>query len=74
MTGPVHVEGAEPGDWLEVRCLKIEPRVYYGVNSARHGKGSPPEEYPLGRGDYYGNLIRFDLDRQVGLLPDGRCC
>lgn len=42
VTGPV--EGAEPGDILEVRCLQIAPRVYYGVNPARHGKGALPEE------------------------------
>ncbi|MDN5697302.1 MAG: acetamidase/formamidase family protein, partial [Rubrobacter sp.] len=71
VTGPVAVEGAEPGDWLEVRCLDIAPRVAYGVNSARHGKGSLPEEYPLGGDDYYGNLLRFDLERRVGLFPAG---
>lgn len=71
VTGPVYIEDAEPGDWLEVRCLQIEPRVYYGVNSARHGKGSLPEEYPLDGKDYYGNLLRFDLERQVGLFPAG---
>jgi acetamidase/formamidase len=51
VTGPVAVEGAEPGDWLEVRCLGIEPRVDYGVNSARHSRGSLPDEYPTG-GEY----------------------
>ncbi|MDP9480908.1 MAG: acetamidase/formamidase family protein [Actinomycetota bacterium] len=71
VTGPVAVEGAEPGDWLEVRCLGIEPRVSYGVNSARHGKGALPDEYPLGGKPYYGNLVRFDLDRSVGLFPAG---
>lgn len=71
VTGPVAVEGAEPGDWLEVRCLQIDPRVSYGVNSARHGKGSLPDEYPLDGKDYYGNLLRFDLERQVGLFPAG---
>lgn len=71
VTGPVAVEGAEPGDWLEVRCLQIDPRVNYGVNSARHGKGSLPEKYPLDGKDYYGNLIRFDLARQVGIFPAG---
>ena len=71
ITGPVAVEGAEPGDWLEVRCLEIEPRVDYGVNSARHGKGSLPDEYPTDDKDYYGNLIRFDTERNVGLFPAG---
>lgn len=71
VTGPVAVEGAEPGDWLEVRCLQILPRVPYGVNSARHGKGSLPEEYPLGGKAYYGNLITFDHHRGVGHFPAG---
>ncbi|CAN5187331.1 acetamidase/formamidase family protein [soil metagenome] len=71
VTGPVAIHGAEPGDWLEVRCLDIAPRVAYGVNSARHGKGSLPDEYPLGGDDYYGNLLRFDLERRVGLFPAG---
>lgn len=71
VTGPVAIEGAEPGDWLEVRCLQIDPRVSYGVNSARHGKGSLPEEYPLNGKDYYGNLLEFDHERQVGIFPAG---
>ncbi len=68
VTGPVAVEGAEPDDWLEVRCLGIESRVDYGVNSARHSKGSLPDEYPTGGEDYYGNVIRFDAERNVGLF------
>ncbi|MBA2443030.1 MAG: acetamidase/formamidase family protein [Rubrobacter sp.] len=71
VTGPVAVEGAEPGDWLEVRCLDVLPRVAYGVNSSRHGRGSLPEEYPLEGKEYYGNLIQFDLERNVGLFPAG---
>ena len=34
MTGPIHVEGAEPGDTLEVRVLSMEPRLPYGTNIA----------------------------------------
>ena len=34
MTGPIHVEGAEPGDTLEVRVLSMEPRLLYGTNIA----------------------------------------
>lgn len=71
VTGPVYIEGAEPGDWLEVRCLDIQPRVAYGVNSARHGKGALPDEHPLDGKAYYGNLLRFDLARNVGLFPAG---
>lgn len=34
MTGPVFVEGAEPGDILEVRYLSMTPRCSYGSNLA----------------------------------------
>ncbi|MGZ5225192.1 MAG: acetamidase/formamidase family protein, partial [Burkholderiales bacterium] len=33
LTGPIYVEGAEPGDMLEVRVLDIAFRVPYGVNN-----------------------------------------
>ncbi len=46
ITGPIYVEGAEPGDVLEVRTLKIDYRVPYGVISNRHSKGGLPGEYP----------------------------
>jgi acetamidase/formamidase len=32
LTGPIFVEGAEPGDTLECRVLSLEPRIKYGVN------------------------------------------
>jgi hypothetical protein len=34
MTGPIHVEGAQPGDTLEIRVLSMEPRLAYGTNIA----------------------------------------
>lgn len=34
MTGPIFVEGARPGDMLEVRYLKMTPRCNYGSNLA----------------------------------------
>lgn len=34
MTGPIHVEGARPGDMLEVRYLAMSPRNNYGSNLA----------------------------------------
>lgn len=39
VTGPVFVEGAEPGDVLKIETLAAVPRVPYGVVSSRHGKG-----------------------------------
>ena len=40
VTGPVFVEGAEPGDVLKIEILAATPRVPYGVVSSRHGKGA----------------------------------
>ena len=34
MTGPIYVEDAKPGDMLEVRYLRMEPRLNYGSNLA----------------------------------------
>lgn len=46
VTGPVEVQGAEPGDVLKVELLSAVPRVPYGVVSNRHGKGALPGEFP----------------------------
>src|SRR6266850_1040004 len=43
LTGPIYVEGAEPGDTLEVRVLDIKFRVPYGVNNTGPGKGVLPK-------------------------------
>ena len=40
MTGPIYVEGAEPGDVLEVRIRKIVPKSF-GVNFNLPGKDFP---------------------------------
>src|SRR5712692_7047348 len=34
LTGPIFVEGAEPGEMLEVRMLDFQFRVPYGVNNS----------------------------------------
>lgn len=40
VTGPIRVEGAEPGDVLKIETLDLRARVPYGVVSSRHGKGA----------------------------------
>jgi acetamidase/formamidase len=40
VTGPIHVDGAEPGDVLKIEMLSFVSRVPYGVVSSRHGKGA----------------------------------
>jgi acetamidase/formamidase len=46
MSGPIYVEGAEPGDVLEVRILAIEFLHNFGVNAFAPGGGVLPDEYP----------------------------
>jgi len=41
LTGPIYMDGAEPGDMLEIRILKVTPRVSYGVNNAADGGAAP---------------------------------
>ena len=48
VTGPIAIDGAEPGDVLMVDVLAVTPRVPYGVISNRHGKGALPGEFPEG--------------------------
>ncbi|MFC7673262.1 acetamidase/formamidase family protein [Mycolicibacterium sp. GCM10028919] len=54
VTGPIFVEGAQPGDVLKIETLEATPRVPYGVVSSRHGKGAlgltPQGEAPAGIG------------------------
>lgn len=64
VTGPIYINGAEPGDVLEVRILEAEPRVPYGVNSMRLNKGGLPGEFTLNRS----MVIPFDMERRVGLF------
>ncbi|WDZ50101.1 acetamidase/formamidase family protein [Acinetobacter vivianii] len=46
VTGPIEIQGAQPGDILKVEVIKVEPRVPYGVISNRHGKGALVGEFP----------------------------
>jgi acetamidase/formamidase len=51
LTGPIFVNGAEPGDVLEVRLKKLVPAVW-GVNyhfPGRMGIGGLPEAFPAGQ-------------------------
>jgi acetamidase/formamidase len=51
VTGPVYVEGAEPGDVLKIEPLTALPRVPYGVISSRHGKGALSSAFLTPKGE-----------------------
>jgi acetamidase/formamidase len=66
LTGPIYIDGAEPGDMLEVRILKVTPRTYYGTNGV--GPGGVASGLLTKQES---KVIKFDVKRNVMLLtPD----
>lgn len=49
LTGPVYVDGAEPGDVLEVRIKKVELAIPYAYNAFGPTSGFIPEDFPTRR-------------------------
>jgi acetamidase/formamidase len=66
ITGPISIEGAEPGDVLKIKINKIVPRSY-GVNLNLPGIGGQfPKEFPQGSLRF----VYLDWDkRTVEFLP-----
>jgi acetamidase/formamidase len=67
ITGPIWVEGAEPGDTLEVRIEAIEFRQNWGYNAVRPVRGGLQEDF---RTLQILN-IPIDIARRVAHLPWG---
>jgi acetamidase/formamidase len=67
LTGPIFVEGAEPGDVLEVRVINVELRVPYGVNASNKGTGVLPEQLNA----QMFRVIHLDTKRNVALFAPG---
>src|SRR3954463_10460681 len=74
LTGPIFVEGAAPGDALEVRIDKIELAIPYAYNGFAVGRGFLPEDFdhakmriiPL---DAAAGVARFAPGIEVPLHP-----
>lgn len=64
LTGPIWVEGAEPGDTLEVRVLEIELALRYGYNGCR---GFLPDNCAEPRT----RIIELDRERMIGHFAAG---
>jgi acetamidase/formamidase len=65
LTGPVAIEGAQPGDTLELRIEAIEPAMDWGYCAVRPLAGTLPEDFP----DRYVSHIRIDRAAMTG-KPD----
>jgi len=67
LTGPIYVEGAEPGDTLEIRIQKIDLAISYAYNGFRYGAGILSEEFPYART----KIIPLDRARMVANFAPG---
>lgn len=70
LTGPIAIDGAEPGDVLEIDILDIELRQDWGWNIIRPLSGTLPDDFHESR------LLNIPLDqkRMVGRLPWDLIC
>jgi len=67
--GPIAVNGAEPGDVVEIRCRRLRPAAWGAVfnNPASLGTGLLPQDFPRGQIKY----VDLDLKKMQGkFAPD----
>lgn len=67
LTGPVAIEGARPGDVLEVRILDVSLRQDWGFNRHRPLAGTLPDDFPV----FHQMTIPLDRERLTGRMPWG---
>ena len=67
LTGPIAIEGAEPGDVLEVRIEQIDLAIPYAYNAFRYGAGFLTDDFPYART----KIIPLDWRRMVASFGPG---
>lgn len=67
LTGPIYVEGAEPGDVLEVRIKKIDLAIPYAYNAFGRTSGFIPEDFAYSKM----RIIPLDAKRMVASFAPG---
>ena len=67
LTGPISIEGAEIGDTLEVRILKIDLAIPYAYNGFRSGLGFLTEDFAYSRI----KIVPLDAKRMIGHFGPG---
>jgi len=61
LTGPIYVDGAQPGDVLEVRILSIRLAIPYAWNGTNPASGFLADEYPTAK------IKIIPLDEKLGV-------
>jgi acetamidase/formamidase len=67
LTGPLYIEGAEPGDHIEIRILDLTLPADFGVNSVWPGGGGIPDLVKERETFVY----RYDAKRRTGTFVEG---
>src|SRR5690348_10660924 len=67
LTGPVYIEGAEPGDVLEVKILATKLAIPYAYNAFGPGRGYLPDDFPYAKI----KIIPLDEKRMVAHFAPG---
>src|SRR5690242_11980300 len=67
LTGPIYIEGAEPGDTLEVKILSAKLAIPYAYNAFGPNRGFLPEDFPYAKM----KIIPLDEKRMVAHFADG---
>ncbi len=67
LTGPIFVEGAEPGDVLEIRIKAIDLAIPYAYNGFGRTSGFLPEDFPYSKT----KIIPLDKKRMMAQFGPG---
>jgi acetamidase/formamidase len=67
LTGPIFINGAMPGDVLELRIQQIDLAIDYGNNGQRPYTGALPDEFP----GFFRRIIPIDRQAKTATLAPG---
>jgi acetamidase/formamidase len=67
LTGPIYVNGAMPGDVLEVRILAVDLAVDYGYNRQRPYTGTLPDDFT----QFWQRVIPLDRAKKTAEVAPG---
>ncbi len=67
LTGPIAIEGAMPGDTLEVRVKRVDLAIPYAYNAFRYGAGFLTDDFPYARV----KIVPLDKARMVARFGPG---
>jgi acetamidase/formamidase len=67
LSGPIFVNGAEPGDVLEVRIQDINLAIDYGYNRQRPYSGALPDEFP----GFFQRIIKINREAKTAEVAPG---